>query len=666
MNHTNVQQRIQQLVELLNYHSHRYHALDAPEISDAAYDSMYHELVALEQEFPQFRLPQSPTLRAGDVIKDELGKFTHTHPQWSLDNIFDFTELEAYQNRVTKLLPADAKISYVIQPKIDGLKIVLHYVDGVLIHAVTRGDGIIGEDVLHTVRTIKNVPLELSEKINAVIVGEVWMPKDELTRINQERAALELPLYANPRNLAAGTLRQLDAQVAASRNLQMFVYDVDALDGKEQFDTYMELFEYLRSLGLATLPHTQHCTTIQELQSYYESWIEIRRDEQYAIDGAVIKVNELDTWKTLGYTAKAPRFAIAYKFPAEEATTRVVDIQIQIGRTGALTPVAHLEPVLVDGSTVSHATLHNQDEIDRLDIRIGDTVIIKKAGDIIPKVLRVLTELRTGDEKKFSTETYAKQQGWHIRKQENTAGNSVAWYLDDHTNAEIKKQKIIHFVSKKAFNIDGMGEKIVERFLEEGIITDAADIFAMDREKILALEGFKEKSVDNLFQAIEAVRMIPLARFVYSLGIRHIGEENARLLAQNYASITSLVQATFESLETIEGLGPVGAESVTEWFENSDNQDLLGRLLGQVDVQDYERTGSSILEGKIFVITGTLPTLSREDAKQMVLDNGGKVAGSVSKNTSYVLAGEKAGSKLAKAEELGVEVIGEEEFLGMI
>lgn len=666
MNTTDVQQRIDQLVELLNYHSHQYHVLDAPEISDTAYDSMYHELVALEKEFPQFRLPQSPTLRAGDVVKDDLEKFTHTHPQWSLDNIFDYSELEAYETRIKKLLPKDFGISYVIQPKIDGLKIVLHYENGVLVHAVTRGDGVIGEDVLHTVRTIKNVPLELSEKINAVVVGEVWMPKDELTRINQEREKDGLPLYANPRNLAAGTLRQLDSQVAASRNLQMFVYDVDALDGKEQFHTYMDLFEYLGSLGLSTLPHTQHCATTQELQSYYESWITIRRDEQYAIDGAVIKVNELDAWKTLGYTAKAPRFAVAYKFPAEEATTRVVDIQIQIGRTGALTPVAHLEPVLVDGSTVSHATLHNQDEIDRLDIRIGDTVIIKKAGDIIPKVLRSLPELRTGKEKKFSTEAYAKQQGWKIRKQENTAGNSVAWYLDDDTNTEIKKQKIIHFVSKKAFNIDGMGEKIVEKFLEEGIITDAADIFSMDREKILALEGFKEKSVDNLFEAIEAVRTIPVARFVYALGIRHIGEENARLLAAKYTNIAAISQATFESLEAIEGLGPVAAESITEWFANPDNQDLLRRLLEQVKVQEYERTGSSILEGKIFVITGTLPTLSREDAKQIVLDNGGKVAGSVSKNTNYVLAGEKAGSKLAKAEELGVEVIGEEEFLGMV
>lgn len=666
MNNQDIKKRIQKLVNLLNYHSYRYYVVDDPEISDAAYDSMYHELVALEKDYPELRLPQSPTLRAGDIIKKDLQKFTHTHPQWSLDNIFDTRDLEAYEQRIKKLLPPSTKISYVIQPKIDGLKVVLHYIDGVLVHAVTRGDGVVGEDVLHTVRTIKNVPLELSEKINAVLVGEVWLPREEFFRINHHREREGLPTYANPRNLAAGTLRQLDAQVAASRNLQMFVYDVDALDNMEKFNTYMELVVHLTSLGLTTLPHTQHCSTIIELQSYYESWVHARRDEPYAIDGAVIKINELETWKKLGYTAKSPRFAVAYKFPAEEATTRVIDIQIQVGRTGALTPVAHLEPVLVDGSTVSHATLHNQDEIDRLDIRIGDTVIIKKAGDIIPKVLRSLPELRTGKEKRFSTEAYAKERGWNIRKQENTAGNSVAWYLDDDTNTEIKKQKIIHFVSKKAFNIDGMGEKIVEKFLQEGIITDAADIFDMDREKILALEGFKEKSVDNLFEAIEAVRTIPLARLVYSLGIRHIGEENARLLASNYTNIASITQATFESLEAIEGLGPVAAESITEWFENPDNQDLLRRLLEQVEVQEYECTSSSIFEDKIFVITGTLPTLSREDAKQIVLDNGGKVAGSVSKNTSYVLAGEKAGSKLSKAEELGVKVIGEKEFLGMV
>jgi len=665
MNKKEAQQRIEKLVELVGYHSRLYHSLDAPEISDAAYDSMYHELVTLEKEHPEFRLENSPTLRAGDVVKDGLKKFAHTHTQWSLDNVFDYTELQAWEIRIKKLLPKNTPVSYIIQPKIDGLKIILHYKNGILAHAVTRGDGEVGEDVLHTVRTIKNVPLQLAEDVDAVIVGEVWMPKKELVRINTERRQAELPEYANPRNLAAGTLRQLDAQVAASRNLQMFVYDVDALDGRSNFATYMELFEYLSVLGLEVLPHTQYCLGVKELQLYYESWIDIRRDEQYAIDGAVIKVNELDAWETLGYTAKAPRFAIAYKFPAEEATTRVLDIQIQIGRTGALTPVAHLESVLVDGSTVSHATLHNQDEIDRLGVRIGDTVIIKKAGDIIPKILRVITELRTGKEKKFSTVKYAEQQNWKIHKQENT-GSSVAWYLDDQTNIEIRKQRIIHFVSKKAFNIDGMGEKIVERFLEEEIITDAADIFKMDRRRILGLEGFKEKSVENLFEAIDTVRTIPLSRFLYSLGIRHIGEENARLVASELKSLEKITQATFDTLSAIEGLGPVGAESIVEWFEDSDNKNLLKKLLKYVTVQDNVSSGSATFAGMIFVVTGTLPTLSREGAKQMVIDNGGKVASSVSKNTSYVLAGEKAGSKLKKAEELSVQVIGEEEFLKMV
>ncbi|MCB9808945.1 NAD-dependent DNA ligase LigA [Candidatus Nomurabacteria bacterium] len=676
MNTREAQQRIQQLVELINYHSELYHTNDAPEISDEAYDSLYHELVALEHTFPHLRPDHSPTLRAGDLIKDDLEKFTHTYRQWSLDNIFNNRELTAWDTRIKKLLPEHTPVSYTIQPKIDGLKIVLHYKQGILTHAVTRGDGLVGEDVIHTVRTIKNVPLDLGQPIDAVIIGEVWLPKSALVRINHEREQEGLPTYANPRNLAAGTLRQLDARVAASRNLQMFVYDVDAMGGRDDFSSYTALLTKLQELGFTTLPHTEHYTDLISLQNYYEYWTNHRRGQEYSIDGAVIKVDEMNLWQELGYTAKAPRFAIAYKFPAEEATTRVVGIHVQVGRTGALTPVAQLVPVVVDGSTVSHASLHNQDEIDRLDVRIGDTVIIKKAGDIIPKVLRAMKELRTGKEKKFSIEVYAQSQKWKIRKDDNT-GDSVVWYLDDATNAEIKKQKIIHFVSKKAMNIDGMGEKTVERFLEERIITDASDIFEMDRERILALEGFKEKSVENLFEAVKSAQEVELYRFLFALGIRHIGEETARLIARELQTessqwknsidtVNSFHGMTFDNLQKVEGIGDVVAESFIEFFEDRENIDFVKRLLKHISLNIKKSKSKTTFQGKTFVITGTLPTLSRDEAKELVIQHGGKVASSVSKNTDYVLAGEKAGSKLQKAEELEVEVIDEEEFKKML
>jgi DNA ligase (NAD+) len=673
------EQRIRQLVELVNHHSELYHTHDAPEISDEAYDSLYHELVALEQEYPELRLDTSPTLRAGDMVKDELQSFTHTHRQWSLDNVFSYDELVAWHERVHKLVP-EVKFSYVIQPKIDGLKIVLHYRDGVLHHAVTRGDGVTGEDVLHTVRTINDVPLRLPDKMSGVFVGEVWMSRDELNRINTDRTHEDLPPYANPRNLAAGTLRQLDASVAASRNLRMFVYDVDDMDGLEQFDSYTELLGHLQSLGFAVLPDSEHHTTLSALQDYYDQWGDHRRDQQYGIDGAVIKVNEMSYWPELGHTSKAPRFAMAYKFPAEEATTRVVDIQIQIGRTGALTPVAHLEPVFVDGSTVSHASLHNQDEIDRLDVRIGDTVIIKKAGDIIPKVVRVLPELRTGKEKKFSTQVYAKKHGWQIRRDENS-GKGVVWYLDDHNHEEIHKQHIIHFVSKKAFDIDGMGEKIVEKFLEEGIIHSIVDIFELDRESILTLEGFQEKSVDNLLAAIDEARKVELHRLLFGLGIRHVGEETARLVAQevgnkipktntsqishNKAVLKQLKSFTAEELQHIDGVGDVVAESFVAHFGAPKNIDTMQRLIKHIAIVVDTHQQLTTFSGKTFVITGTLPTLSRDEAKEMIIQHGGKVVSAVSKNTNYLLAGDKAGSKLKKAQKLGINVIGESEFRKM-
>lgn len=663
------QKRLKQLQKEIAKHSELYHTLDAPEISDEAYDALVKELLAIEEEFPTLKKDDSVSQKVGGKILDGFQKVKHVVPQWSYDNIFDFTELRAWEEKVKRFIEKegglkDETLDYIVELKIDGLKVVLTYDDGNFVLGATRGDGEVGEDITENLRVVNNIPTHVVDKRNFVAIGEAWIKKSELVKINLEREKDGLSKYANPRNLAAGTLRQLDTSAVAKRNLQTYVYDIEFpnLATDRKIKTHVEELEFLAKQGFNVNKTYKLCKNIEEIEKFYQSWINKRDKEEYGIDGAVIKVNSKRICETLGYTAKSPRFGVAYKFPAEEVATVVEDIAVQIGRTGALTPVAHLRPVLVAGSTVSRATLHNQDEIDRLDVRIGDTVIIQKAGDIIPEVLQVLTDLRTGKEKKFSIPEYAKKHNLQIEKGKSGKDESVAWYVKDKNHAAIKLENMIHFVSKKGMNIVGMGEKIVEFFMDEGLVTEKKDIFELEAGDMTGLEGFKEKSIQNLLEAIEESKYVPLAKFIYSLGIRHVGEETAELLADEFKTLENLRKAKFEKLEQIDGVGSVVAESIIGWFADKENMLELDGLVPYLKIQKVGGKVENTLSGKTFVLTGTLSFMSRDEAKAKIKSLGGKVTSSVSKETSYVVAGADPGSKYDNALKLGVEILDEKAF----
>lgn len=663
------QKRIKNLISEIKKHSELYHTKDAPEISDEAYDALIRELIALETEFPNLKSKDSPTQKIGGKILEGFEKVKHVVPQWSYDNIFNFDELRAWEEKVKRFIEKsgglkDDVLDYVVELKIDGLKVVLTYEDGDFILGATRGDGEIGEDITENLKMVKNIPNVVTEKRNFVAVGEAWMKKSDLGKINAEREKENLPLYANPRNLAAGTLRQLDTAAVARRNLQTFVYDIDFpnIENERKIKTHREELEFLKKQGFNVNSQFVVCKNIEEIEKHYQSWVHRRESQEYGIDGLVIKINSKRICETLGYTAKSPRFGVAYKFPAEEVTTVVEDITVQIGRTGALTPVAHLRPVQVAGSTVSRATLHNQDEIDRLDVRIGDTVIIRKAGDIIPEVLQVLTNLRTGKEKKFSIPEYAKKHNLEIEKGKSGKDESVAWYAKDKNMPAIRLENMIHFVSKKGMNIVGLGEKIVEFLMDEGMVTERKDIFELEYGDIEGYEGFKEKSINNLLEAIKESRSVTLSKFIYSLGIRHVGEETAELLAEHFKTLEKIRKAKITELENIEGVGDVVGQSVVDWFADKENAREVDDLLTHLKIQKVAGTTKNTLSGKTFVLTGTLSGMSRDEAKARIKSLGGKVASSVSKNTDYVVVGADPGSKYDEAIKLGVKTIQEREF----
>lgn len=662
------EQRMSQLYEIVKYHADLYYNQDTPEISDEAYDSLVLELRELEEKFPQFKKEDSLTSIVGGRVVERFEKVPHKYPQWSYDNVFNLHELQKWEERILKILKKDTDsfslsgLDYSAELKIDGLKIIVEYKDGRLVRAATRGDGEVGEDVTHNVETIQSVPQKLSQPVSGIFIGEAWMPKKEFERINKEREKNNEALFANPRNAAAGTLRQLDASVAATRKLHTFFYDINEISGVSEPQTQKELLSLLTDLGFSIDTHSQYCKNLQEVESFYQSWVQKKQSQEFGIDGVVVKLNNRMLYEILGYTSKAPRFGIAYKLPAEEKTTVVEDIDVQIGRTGALTPVAHLRPVFVDGSLVSRATLHNQDEIDRLDVRIGDTVVIKKAGDIIPEVVTVLKDFRSGKERIFSIEDFAHKQGWNIHKEYVGKEESSAWYISDTDNAEIQIQKIIHFVSKKGMNIVGFGKEYVRTFYEKKIVQNFVDIFYITFEDLEPLEGFKEKSITNLLRAIQLSRRVAFEKFLFALGIRHVGEETAILLAQNFKSVQDLSVASFEQLESIEGVGEVVAQSIVEYFDNTDLKPLLDCL----EIVYTQKTSSSLFSGKSFVLTGTLPSLSRDEAKEMIRKHGGKIVSSVSKNTDFVLSGGDPGSKYDKAKELGIKILEESDFLKMI
>lgn len=653
--------RLEKLRKSIEHHRYLYHVQDKQEISDEALDSLKKELVDIEREFPELVTPDSPSQRVAGKALEGFKKVEHKVEQWSFNDAFTEEDIVEFDQRVKRMLSksvGEVSPEYTCELKIDGLKVVLEYSDGKLVTAATRGDGKVGEDVTENIRTIDAIPLHIPNKDQIIVEGEVYLPRKEFLRINKELEKKGEEAYANPRNLAAGTLRQLDPSVVASRKLSVFVYDLALAPNIP--DTQMEELEMLQDLGFRVCKHYKHCKDIQDVIKYWKSWHDKKDKEEYLVDGVVVKVNEKKYQDTLGYTGKAPRYAIAFKFPAEQVTTTVEEIAFQVGRTGVVTPVAHLRPVSVAGSTVSRATLHNEDEIKRLDVRVGDTVILQKAGDIIPQIVEVLKDLRPPNTKPFRFPKKLPQCGGDGRI-ERIPGEA-AYRCVDKGSYEMVRRKLHYFTSKPVFNIDGMGPKIIDQLLEENLIQTAVDIFTLEKGDLLPLERFAEKSVDNLLEAIEKSRKVPLSRLIMSLSIDGVGEETAILLADHFGSIGKLREAETEELDSINGIGDVVAESIYSWFRDEGNVEFLESLLDEVKVESAKKTSGG-LSGKTFVFTGTLPSLSRDEAKEMVRKAGGSVSSSVSSSTDYVVAGEKAGSKLDKAEELGVRVISEEQFV---
>ena len=663
-----VKRKIKTLQDEITRHQDLYHTKDQPEISDEAYDSLVRELVDYEEKYPETK-QGSPLERIGGKPIEVFKKVTHKVRQWSFDNAFSEAELYAWEKRITRYLEKEItlpkQIVYSAEHKIDGLKIILEYENGKLIRGVTRGNGEIGEDITHNVKTIKSIPITLKEPITLVAIGEAWIAHKEFARINKERAKTNEPLFANARNAAAGSLRQLDPKVAAKRNLDSFFYDIDLLDGDvEQPETQIQELELLKRLGFKTNPHYKECKTIEEIITYYKRWVTKKDTLPYEVDGVALKVNDISLQKTLGYTAKAPRFGVAFKFPAEQVTTVVEDIVLQIGRTGVLTPVAHLKPVLVAGSQVSRATLHNEDEISRLDVRVGDSVIIQKAGDVIPDIVSVLTALRTGKEKKFVFPTHVSECGGDGRI-ERVPGQA-AYRCVDRNSFELQKQKFYYFVSKKAFNIEGLGPQIIDRLLEEGLVVSYDDIFTLETGDISALDGFKEKSAENLITAIEKAKEISLARFLIALSIDQVGEETAHDLANHFYSLENIQNASIEDLENISGVGTVVAESIGAWFKDPVHKEELKRLRTHILLKEESPKKTGKLLEKTFVLTGTLHVLSRNEAKEKIRLLGGSVSSSVSKKTDYVVAGKDPGTKYDKAQELNIKILSEREFVALL
>ena len=664
-------ERLTQLRQLVAHHQRQYHELDAPIISDEAYDSLVRELAILEETYEGGS--SSVTAAIGAPARAAFSKVTHAVPQWSFDNVFSHSELQEWEERLKRqITQADVtvpKLSYVAEHKIDGLKLVLTYESGVLVQAVTRGDGAVGEDVTHTARTITDIPARLTEAVDLICVGEVWLAGAQLERINRERAAAGEPLFANPRNAAAGSLRQLDPAVAASRALSMFCYDIDAFDARSTKlnipETQWDELTLLKKLGLVVNPNARQCQTIGEIEAYYQKWHTERHDLAYGIDGVVIKVDQISVQTLVGYTARAPRFGVAYKFPAEQVTTVVETIEFQVGRTGVVTPVAHLRPVLIAGSTVARATLHNEDQIKRLDIRIGDTIILQKAGDVIPEVVEVVTELRPSGAKPFRfPKTVAGCGGdGRIERIPGEAAYRCVVLESDH----LHRQRLYYFVGKAGLNIDGVGPKIIDQLLDAGLITESYDLFTLTVDELKDLPGFKIKAAENVVQAVAAACTQPLYRLLTALGIEQVGEETARLIVRHFSTLDSLEQATVADLAEIHGVGEVVATSLYTWLHTSRNQKLLAKLLTYITLDEVtEQVKNTALSGKTVVLTGTLETLTRDEAKDLIRLAGGTVASSVSKKTDYVVVGSKAGSKADDARALGVALLSEAEFTALV
>ena len=654
--------RIKELKDILNKSGYEYYVLDNPTMSDFEYDRLMQELIKLEGEFPEFATADSPTQRVGGEVADGFAEVVHTVQMQSLADVFSKDELYEFDSRVRAAL-GDESVEYVTEMKIDGLSVSLEYENGLFTRGSTRGNGFVGEDITQNLKTIPGIPLKLNEPMPFIEVrGEVYMPEKSFLRLNEQREASGEPVFANPRNAAAGSLRQLDSRIAAERKLDIFVFNLQRIEGKE-LSSHSQSIEYLASLGFKVIPERDVYTNIDDAYKEVLRIGESRGELAFDIDGAVVKVNSFAQREFLGSTSKTPKWAAAYKFPAEQKQTELLDIILQVGRTGAVTPNAVLEPVRIAGSTVSRATLHNIDNIKDKDIRIGDTVIIEKAGDIIPAVVGVVKEKRPANSAPFEMPKVCPICGEPLVREE---GEAAVRCINPNCSAQ-QLRAVIHFVSKAAMNIDGLGASIVEQLLDKKLINDCSDIYYLNFDNVISLDGFAEKSANNLIAAISESKKSGLDRVLFGLGIRMIGSRAAQILAAHFGNIDSLMSASVDELSSISEIGTKMAQSIVEYFKQDKSLYIIERLRAAgVDLTYTSTQKGNNFDGKIFVLTGTLPTLKRNDAKKLIESYGGKVSGSVSKNTDFVVAGEEAGSKLDKALSLGIKVLSEAELTEML
>lgn len=668
--------RAEQLRKALEYHNYRYYVLDDPEISDAAYDALMNELRALEAEFPELQTPDSPTQRVGAPPLAAFDKVEHARPMLSLGNAFNADEVRRWYERICRLVGHD-RIDWVVEPKIDGLAVAITYVNGRLVLGATRGDGVVGEDITPNIRTVRQVPLEIPVRaprraqqhlppfptdlptpVRIEVRGEVYMRLTDFERLNREQAAVGEKTFANPRNAAAGSLRLLDSRITAQRPLSFFAYGIGIIDDTVRLRSHWEVLGYLGGLGFPINPDTHHFSSFADALAYAEAWMSRRDELDYEVDGAVLKVNSLELQEALGSVGREPRWALAFKFPASEAVTTLKDIKVNVGRTGVLNPNAILEPVPIGGVIVSNATLHNEDYIKERDLRIGDRVVVKRSGDVIPKVLRALPEFRDGDEVVWEMPDHCPSCGESVVRLE---GEAATYCTNSACPAQIVRQ-VEHFVSRGAMDIEGLGSKLAERFVTEGLIRDVADLYSLKQGQLEVMDGLGRKSAQNLLAAIDASKERGLARVLTALGIRHVGSTVAELLADRFRTIDDLMGASERDFLSIKGIGPQIAESLTEWFSHEPNRRVIEKLRAAGVTLTSRRAapkGPAALAGLTFVLTGTLPSMTRDEAKALIEAAGGRVTGSVSNNTDYVVAGESPGSKLDKARRLNIPVIDE-------
>lgn len=667
MNKKEAEKRIESLRRELEGHNYKYYVLDEPEISDAEYDVLFRQLEKIEEEYPELVTPESPTQRVGAEPSKEFGSVTHTIPLLSLQNAMDEDGLKEFDASIKRFLDSEDEIEYVAEPKLDGLAVELVYENGVFVSGSTRGDGVTGEDITPNLRTVKSIPLRLREgkiKIPPLLEvrGEVFLSINSFKELNKAQAEREEKLFANPRNAAAGSLRQLDPKITATRPLSILCYGIGAAEGFSPSSHWATL-NGLKELGFPVTIHGSVCSGIEEAIRYFRKMEKKRESLTFEVDGIVLKVNDLNIQGELGERARSPRWAIAGKFKPLQETTLVNSISVQVGRTGALTPVAELEPVKVGGVIVKRATLHNQDEIDRKDVRAGDTVIIQRAGDVIPEVVSVIKSKRRKGTKRYKIPVKCPVCGADVKR---LPGEAVHSCQNPSCPAQLR-ESIKHFASKGAMDIDGLGDKLVESLVDNGTVKNVADLYSLSLEQLASLERMAEISGQNILNALEKSKETTLGRFLYALGIRHVGEQTAKLLAQKYGNIGKVRNSDVETLERIEGVGPIVAESVRNFFHEKKNNETIEKLIAHGIKIGSESPGSSnVLAGLTFVITGTLQKMTRRDAKGLIESAGGRASSSVSNKTDYLVAGENAGSKLSKAEELGVTVISEEELLELL